>query len=98
MYVIATRVNVGVSGLGGYPDFANFFVQNVSQQLCNEIGKGVQTTSHPDTPALTLPSTKKGEGHYAVLMLPLQGGVTPIDSMVTAATAGQNFDRLFLAV
>ena len=24
-----------------------------------------------------------------------QGGVTPIDSIVTAATAGQNFDRLF---
>ena len=26
-----------------------------------------------------------------------QGGVTPIDSIVTAATAGQNFDHLFLA-
>ena len=27
-----------------------------------------------------------------------QGGVTPIDSIVTAATADQNFDRLFSAV
>ena len=27
-----------------------------------------------------------------------QGGVTPIDSMVTAVTAGQNFGWLFLAV
>ena len=27
-----------------------------------------------------------------------QGGVTPIDSILTAATAGQNFDRLFSAV
>ena len=27
-----------------------------------------------------------------------QGGVTPIDSIVTAATVGQSFDRLFLAV
>jgi len=29
---------------------------------------------------------------------PHQGGVTPIDSIVTAATVGQNFDRLFSAV
>ena len=28
----------------------------------------------------------------------IQGGVTPMDSIVTAATAGQNFDRLFSAV
>ena len=28
----------------------------------------------------------------------VQGGVTPIDSIVTAATAGQSFDRLFSAV
>ena len=27
-----------------------------------------------------------------------QGGVTPIDSIVTAATAGQSFDRFFSAV
>ena len=27
-----------------------------------------------------------------------QGGVTPIESIVTAATAGQSFDRLFSAV
>ena len=27
-----------------------------------------------------------------------QGGVTPIDSIVTAATAGQSFDRLSSAV
>ena len=26
-----------------------------------------------------------------------QGGVTPIDSIVTAVTAGQNFDKLFSA-
>ena len=26
-----------------------------------------------------------------------KGGVTPIDSIVTAAIAGQNFDRLFSA-
>ena len=28
----------------------------------------------------------------------IQGGIAPIDSIVTAATAGQYFDRLFSAV
>ena len=28
----------------------------------------------------------------------VQGGVTPIESIVTTATAGQNLDQLFLAL
>ena len=32
------------------------------------------------------------------LLQQAQGGVTPMNSIVTAATAGQNFDRLFSAV
>jgi len=35
---------------------------------------------------------------YRMKVAKCQGGVTPIDSIVTAATVGQNFDRLFSAV
>ena len=38
------------------------------------------------------------KSHFTKCTKDLQGGVTPIDSIVTAATAGQSFDRLFSAV
>ena len=48
-------------------------------------------------PSLSVPETQSS--YYSPSLEPLlQGGVTPIDSIVTAATAGQSFDRLFSAV
>ena len=56
---------------------------------------GINTVWHTNGNILTLTACKGQSLHHEIKD---QGGVTPIDSIVTAATVGQSFDRLFSAV